>query len=571
MVIRGADNGRTVLSGAIEIPSQEISDAGSRLKGKARVIDLSSIRNAATVTRRGAYIDVGESGFELFQGDYRFRYARWPKQGYGHTIRAAVGPSDSTHVSIPSHLFERWKEENNLWLGGYWTSDWAFELLKLEGFDDPPSPTSAYKNLKLSMVRAPGKIRDGFRFFVQNALNELTEPGEVYLDEARHKAVFIPREPTQPMEIAVASSALILDGAHDLIVENIAFEKTRGATISIINSRNIIVRNCSVSHGGTVGVVIVGGENVQVTNCEIRDFAETGLAVSGGDRINLRPARHLISNSTITDFGVDSRTYRPGVQIKGVGITIDGCFISRGPHSGITLAGNDHVISRNEISYVVEEADDAGAIYTGRDWTERGNVIRENFIHDVGMKRQYPDKTTYDPWFVSGIYLDDQESGFTISGNVFLRVSRPVVIHGGRDNAIHDNAFLLPIHGAIWIHKRGEGLTGGELQQRLAAVPFQRPPWSTRYPALANILKDDPASPLNNQLRGNLVLNGELLEFKKASDQAYRPISIGGDVSIARHTESTDATEAKQLAAELLSAAGLPFSAYSLPHAGKRN
>ena len=35
------------------------------------------------------------------------------------------------------------------------------------------------------------------------------------------------------------------------------------------------------------------------------------------------------------------------------------------------------------------QASDCGAIYSGRDWSWRGNVIRNNYIHDIigyGMK-----------------------------------------------------------------------------------------------------------------------------------------------------------------------------------------
>ena len=46
--------------------------------------------------------------------------------------------------------------------------------------------------------------------------------------------------------------------------------------------------------------------------------------------------------------------------------------------------GNEHLFELNEVYRVVMETGDAGAFYTGRDWTTQGNVLRHNFIHDLG-------------------------------------------------------------------------------------------------------------------------------------------------------------------------------------------
>ena len=70
------------------------------------------------------------------------------------------------------------------------------------------------------------------------------------------------------------------------------------------------------------------------------------------------------------------------------------------------MRGNDHVIEFNEIHHVALETGDVGAIYTGRDYTYRGNRIRHNFIHDtggVGMGSM-------------GVYMDDCVSGTLIAG-----------------------------------------------------------------------------------------------------------------------------------------------------------
>ena len=57
------------------------------------------------------------------------------------------------------------------------------------------------------------------------------------------------------------------------------------------------------------------------------------------------------------------------------------------------------MVEFNEIHNVVYESGDAGAYYVGRDWTQRGNILRHNFWHDIVGGTGYGGMT---------IYLDDQ-------------------------------------------------------------------------------------------------------------------------------------------------------------------
>ena len=91
--------------------------------------------------------------------------------------------------------------------------------------------------------------------------------------------------------------------------------------------------------------------------------------------------------------------------------------------SALRIEGNDHLIEFNDIHHIALETGDVGAIYTGRDWTYRGNKIRFNFIHEtggVGMGSM-------------GVYMDDCVSGTEIYGNIFFKVQRAAFLGGGRD------------------------------------------------------------------------------------------------------------------------------------------
>lgn len=96
-----------------------------------------------------------------------------------------------------------------------------------------------------------------------------------------------------------------------------------------------------------------------------------------------------MAHNKITNFSTFSTTYRPAVYVDGVGNYVGFNDISGGPHAGIVFYGNEHVIEYNYLSRVALETADVGAIYTARDWTAQGTVIRFNVVigHAVFTER----------------------------------------------------------------------------------------------------------------------------------------------------------------------------------------
>ena len=197
-------------------------------------------------------------------------------------------------------------------------------------------------------------------------------------------------------------------------------------------------------------------------------------------------------------------------MISGVGNRVTHNLIHDAPHNAIQLSGNDHFIEFNEIHDVCQETGDVGAFYMGRDWTMRGTVIRYNYFHNIHGPYKYG---------AMAVYLDDSASGITIFGNVFYRASRAAFIGGGRDNIVENNIFVecdpavhIDARCLGWAKKSAE--PGGVLQKRLRAVPYNKPPYSTRYPKLVTILDNEPAVPKGNRIVRNLSFGGRWLELQ---------------------------------------------------------
>lgn len=91
------------------------------------------------------------------------------------------------------------------------------------------------------------------------------------------------------------------------------------------------------------------------------------MRLVGGDRARLIPAGHRPENNHVHHYGQLHRTYRPAVEIQGVGCRAAHNHIHDAPHNGILLGGNDPEIEFNHIHHVCQETGDVWAFYMGRD------------------------------------------------------------------------------------------------------------------------------------------------------------------------------------------------------------
>jgi hypothetical protein len=267
----------------------------------------------------------------------------------------------------------------------------------------------------------------------------------------------------------------------------------------------------SSATGGSWAVIIEHGERHRVVSCDIFQMGEGGVWLDGGDRQTLAPGGNVVDNCHIHHFSRWNRVYNPAIRLRGVRNQAAHNLIHDGPHMGIDFGGNDHVIEFNEIYDVVQESNDAGAIYTGRDWSMRGHQIRFNYLHDiVGREKRG----------CQGVYLDDCFSSATVLGNIFCRVPQAAFIGGGRDCIIANNIF---VDCAPAVHVDARGLSWNapwqiELTNKLEQMPFRSRPWAERYPQLPSLLADQPFAPKGNIIAANVCWGGQWADFEKSAE-----------------------------------------------------
>lgn len=547
VTIRAAPGERVRLLGGRRIPTNAFARVSNpsvraRLSAVAAsnvlVADLCVLGMTDLGTRKpsGFGRTLYPSPLEVFFDGAPLTLARWPNDSevpLGTVVDPGSIPSagDTSKrggtFSYESPRPDRWLNPTDAWVSGFLHYGWADDSIRIARID------TATKTITLSAPHAYG-LASGTpaqRYHVENVFEELDAPGEWFLDRSAGLLYLWP--PTDLTGHEVVASLLegplvSLAGASWITFRDLTFEYGRGMGILVQGGEHARIENCAISNFGTVGVSFgkginsawdgLAGTDSGIAGCRITNTGAGGIILGGGDRKSLSPASNYATDNEIRDVNRLAVSIRPAILVQGVGATVAHNRISRIPQIAVYIQGNDHRVEMNEISDSVYDARDSGAIYLGRDPSERGIVIRRNYLHDIGSGRS--------SW-TTGVYLDDGESGITVTENVFRRVGDEVFgavfIQGGVQNRIEANTFIdcaLAVGTSVWTAARWQQqfAQGGLWESRLLRdVDIRKPPFPARYPELQHFF-GSPYEPSTNLVTGNVAANcAAFLSGKKAS------------------------------------------------------
>lgn len=513
VVIQPSGKAKPIFTGSRELKDwRELKDQAklnmlpAEAKGKVFVTELKKLG----ISDFGDPIEPGNRP-ELFCNGQLQTLARWPNSGFiqAGKVKGAteLPPTFMKKRGTKEGIFEytnnrqsRWANEPEVFLGGYWFWDWADEFQKVAKVD------TLSKVLSLVEPYHHYGFKDSLRYFGLNLFCEIDQPGEWYLNRVEGKLYWYPPVGVNPNKAQVTLSVfhapfmVELNDCSNVILQGLTFQESRGSAVSISGGKNCLVKDCRFERFGRDGIHVAEGSGHGISGCLIRTLGFRGIDMKGGNRKTLEAANHFIENTIVEHFSLFKRTYEPAVYLDGCGMRVSNNRFRYSSSSAMRLEGNDFTIEYNEISHVVNESDDQGALDMWYNPSYRGVIVRYNHWSDI---------TGGTHSGAAGVRLDDMISGVLIFGNIFERTGSVIFggvqIHGGKDNLVENNLFyncLAAVSFSRWGEKRWhKELDTLAIKKKIyEEVDIRSPQYVSKYPELKTIRENADVNTVKNNL-----------------------------------------------------------------------
>lgn len=568
-----------VLSGFLPVPAGACLKPDpatlARLPEEARanvlVIDLSKLGDGdpGELSRRGFNaVEIEKiAPWLLYSRGQRLTLAEWPDAGTarpeavierGPTRDGEGGPDFYKRggaFRFRHARMEAWSKEKDLWLEGVLCQDWVWTFNRISGMDVAKSEVRlAYG--EVDGIRMEEWMHPWFR--LNNALCEISRPGEYHLDTAGKRIVFWPpdREEEWIKDTSLLAGKpplLLIRKAAGFRIENVEFEGSRGHLLQAEGVDGCVVSRCGFRDAAGYGAV-VDGRAITFRDCSFEDLGAGGILLKGGDEVESKSSEHLVEHCLFRRLSWWNKVFRPAIMIEGVGHVIRGCLFEDLPHLAIEVKGNNFIIERNLFRRNCLDFRDMGAVYfnLGENPLRRGTIVRDNVFTDIG--RQGGRR--------SAVYIDNGTNGVLVQRNCFNEIGGQegdwtVMIHGGDHNIVEENSFVdcvLPLHVNFFFNTWGKEMYPGirkEWEKILSSR--EAAPRIAAYPELKDFLSTDRVTPENNIFRNNHISNtaGRKDMFTVAGGPADR-LKVSGN----REDDDPSAANSRQVWLEVVKSSG---------------
>ncbi|MDD4870565.1 MAG: right-handed parallel beta-helix repeat-containing protein [Kiritimatiellae bacterium] len=424
---------------------------------------------------------------QLFVDGQRRQRARGPNEGYFRIESLMPGPKDAQGKEIARDKFVF--KAGDL---ASWARITDVNLVLMHSWETSIHPLKSINTVS-NVVEFAALMKEWWcigyweknqRYYVENALELLDQPGEWYLNRETGVLSYwpMPGERLNKAEVIapVLTELVRITGNADegRFVQHVTFRgltfhhadwvlnpKGNSSTQAAVEVLAVVTADgalhcsfekCEVAHIGTYGVWFKRGcKDCRIQQNRIFDFGAGGVRI-GEDKMAqtdvAESSRNLIDNNHIFDGG--------HVYAGAIGIWVAQSSYNRISHndihdmyySGMSIGWNwglepnrthHNVIEFNHVHNLGHGAlSDCGLIYTLG--ISPGSVIRNNVFHDM-----WPYTKPSLGW---GIYLDGKTGSYLIESNlVYNTLSGGLMFNnGGHAHIIRNNIFALSANEALW-------------------------------------------------------------------------------------------------------------------------
>ncbi len=552
-------------------------------KGKVYQMKFTDSELSTTLTNFGkAHLEgTGGSSYlpapAIYLNNNQQSLAKWPNGNFA-IIEDSVPGKDAAKtgdtenpgaISFTNTEPSRWLEaveEGHVFAEGMFGVFWSGETIPVDRID-------MNENKIWLKYAALYTVLKDHRYYIKNLIEEMDIPGEYYIDFDKRTLYLYPTEELTKgtdFEIATLEMPMFkLEGTKNIIFDGIHFTKTAmgsvngnshreygGTAVLLKDTRNITVKNCMIDKISYDGILMMSGIGLNVEGCIIDDIGFTGVHIyTAGDRPTLTPSEVVIKNnifsSTQRETPISSQA-AVATGAEGLVGTVEMEISNNIFHNtrGLTVLyyGNGNVIKHNEFSSVVNSAADMGAIYVGRSFVDHGNVVYQNYFHDIGIKNS----TSGHP--AMGIYWDDEITGQSAIQNIIVAngYNNIANVHiSGFDHTFTGNTMVNSDRGFIYSQRRaypGYDYEGNSQPNKhtwkweWTGIPVTSDLFKERYPKMASTFDRLMGEWGSFMHLDSVVSNNLLVNVGKDSvhENAYTHSEMEGNVNMYYSEEPTD-------------------------------
>lgn len=512
-----------------------VSKLSSNAKNSILCVNLKDVGITADDVDFLSSHSAGESAFVMgvYVDGKRQMLARYPNTGYmkiddviseGGTLRWDTDEGVFAQFCQYDENIKRWENAKAAYGVGYfgveYHSEWA-EIANIDG---------SLQTISFADRTSYG-VKKNFKWYITNLIEEIDIPGEWYIDTEEMKLYYFPTEnfnADSEFEIAVKTNPLItVNDAKNIDFSGFKIFGVNSDGVKISNGTNICLNDFDISHTKGCGIVM-GGNGLTINNCKIHNTYDTGIYVTnGGNRMTLTDSGNVISNNHIYKCGSDAGSNSHGgiyIAKNNVGTEVKNNLIHSIKNYSYYFGGNNNLFSYNEVWAGNRETSDSTPIYCGRDWSEYGNKISYNYVHDCYNKDT--DTVYTNVGLCTG---DDMQAGTTVENNIVTLSTEGKAIAltaGSRDNVVKNNIFVDASTGISMGDNNkyfGSYLTSdsSSIQTLLSTLEKSAgleegyattEAWLDKYPQVSTIYKDlvehdGMLRPVNVVVTGNISVN----------------------------------------------------------------
>jgi parallel beta-helix repeat protein len=298
-----------------------------------------------------------------------------------------------------------------------------------------------------TITYAPG-TRDyptnGYGYFIQNSEKTLDQFGEWYYDKNRKAMlVYFGNKNPNSLEVQtpVVNNLVDVRRFNYLTFENLVFSGAGNNTFNIIQGKKICIKNCQINHTGAEAIYANYTPFMVVENCVINHSLSSAINFDAGCANSIVAHNRIANTGLIAGAGKSGSGTYEAITSFGENTRIEKNTIDSVGYNGIYLGGSFASAKNNVINYFCLVKDDGGGIYVG-DWskTVKKRIVGNIIMHGVGSALG---GGRFNSLQAEGIYIDDNSSSVTISGNtVAFCANNGIKVHNAKEIDIFNNTVI---------------------------------------------------------------------------------------------------------------------------------